>query len=292
MKNTLQTFDWNSITDKNDIDDCVDSFTKTLMSIAADHIPNYICTVRTMDKPWMTNNIRNQIRKRRLYHKKAKQTNTEYNWTKFRKQRNYVIELIRKAKNDYFEKISIRINTDQNRSSKEWWRLCKSISFGKNNIDSIPPLLYDDEIISNDYTKVNILNEYFTSISNIADADEKVNIHNHPTSHNLENINITSKDVHDIIKSLKVNKASGMDGVSHRILKEAIDSISEPLCKIFNKSLHQGIYPTQWKYANVIPIYKSKETFLPSNYRPVSLLSTISKVFERCVFKYLNTYLC
>ena len=120
MKNTLQTFDWNSITDKNDIDDCVDSFTKTLMSIAADHIPNKICTVRTMDKPWMANNIRNQIRKRRRYHKKAKQTNTEYNWTKFRKQRNYVIELIRKAKNDYFEKISIRINTDQNRSSKEW----------------------------------------------------------------------------------------------------------------------------------------------------------------------------
>ena len=76
MKNTLQTFDWNSITDKNDIDDCVDSFTKTLMRIAADHIPNYICTVRTMDKPWMANNIRNQIRKRRRYHKKAKQTNT------------------------------------------------------------------------------------------------------------------------------------------------------------------------------------------------------------------------
>ena len=118
IRNTLQAFDWNSITDKNDIDECVDSFTKTLMSIAADHIPNYICTVRTMDKPWMANNIRNHIRKRKRDHKKAKQTNTEYNWTKFRKQRNYVIELIRKAKNDYFEKISIRINTDQNRSSK------------------------------------------------------------------------------------------------------------------------------------------------------------------------------
>ena len=82
-----------------------------------------------------------------------------------------------------------------------------------------------------------------------------------------------------------------MDGVSNRILKEAIDSISEPLCKLFNKSLHQGKFPTQWKYANVIPIYKSKETFLPSNYRPVSLLSIISKVFERCVFKCLNNYL-
>ena len=49
------------------------------MSIAADHILNTICTVCTMDKPWITNNIRNQIRKRRRYHKKAKQTNTEYN---------------------------------------------------------------------------------------------------------------------------------------------------------------------------------------------------------------------
>ena len=199
--------------------------------------------------------------------------------------------MIRIAKNDYFEKISIRINTGQKRSSKEWWRLCKCISFGKSNIDSIPPLLYDDTMFSDDFQKANILNKYFTSISNIADADENVNIYNQPPTHNLENISITSKDVYDIIKSLKVNKASGMDGVSHRILKEAIESISEPLCKIFNKSLHQGIFPTQWKYANVIPIYKSKETFLPSNYRPVSLLSTISKVFERCVFKYLNNYL-
>ena len=261
------------------------------MRMAADHIPNKICTFRMMDKPWMTNDIRNQIRKHRRYHKKAIQTNTDYHWAKFKKQRNYVIELIRIAKNDYFEKISIRIITGQNRSSKEWWRLCKSISFGKSNLDSIPPLLYDDTMSSDDFKKANILNEYFTSISNIADADENVNIYNQPPTHNLENIIITLKDVYDIIKSLKVNKATGMDGLSHRVLKEAIESISEPLCKIFNKSLHQGIFPTQWKYANVIPIYKSKETFLPSNYRPVSLLSTISKVFERCVFKYLNYYL-
>ena len=56
----------------------------------------------------MANNIRNQIRKRRRHHKKAKQTNTEHNWAKFRKQRNYVIELIRNAKNNY-ENISIRL---------------------------------------------------------------------------------------------------------------------------------------------------------------------------------------
>ena len=193
--------------------------------------------------------------------------------------------MIRIAKNDYFEKISIRIYTGQNRSSKEWWRLCKSISFGKSNIDSIPPLLYDDTMSSDDFKKANILNEYFTSISNIADADENVNIYNQPPTHNLENIIMTSNNVYDIIKSLTVNKASGMDGVSHRILKEAIESISEPLCEIFNKSLHQGTFPTQWKYANVIPIFKSKETFLQSNYRPVSLLRTMSKVFERCFFK-------
>ena len=57
MKTNLHTFDWNSITDKNDINKCVDLFKKTLMIIAADHIPNRICTVRTIDKPWMANNI-------------------------------------------------------------------------------------------------------------------------------------------------------------------------------------------------------------------------------------------
>ena len=75
------------------------------------------------------------------------------------------------------------------------------IIWKKNNIDSIPPLLYDDKMISDDYIKANILNEYFTSVSNIADDDRKVNIYNQPHPHNLENMNITSKDVHDIIKS-------------------------------------------------------------------------------------------
>ena len=75
------------------------------MRIASDHIPNTICMARTMYKPWMANNIRNQIRKRRRYHKKTKQTNTEYNWAKFRKQRNYIIELIRNAKKMIIMKI-------------------------------------------------------------------------------------------------------------------------------------------------------------------------------------------
>jgi hypothetical protein len=74
------------------------------------------------------------------------------------------------------------------------------------------------------------------------------------------------------------------------MLKEGGPSIVNILTKIFNLSLTKGIFPTSWKLANVCPIYKKAEEFLTQNYRPISLLSTIAKVFEKVVFKHLYNF--
>ena len=60
--------------------------------------------------------------------------------------------------------------------------------------------------------------------------------------------------------------------------------ISKPLCMLFNKSLHQNIFPTDWKLAHVIPLFKAGDKSFPSNYRPVSLLFSVSKIFEKNCF--------
>ena len=65
----------------------------------------------------------------------------------------------------------------------------------------------------------------------------------------------------------------------------------KPLQIIFNKSLALGQFPKQWKHAHVIPIFKKGDNSSPENYRPVSLLSCIGKIFERVVFKYVYNYL-
>jgi hypothetical protein len=67
--------------------------------------------------------------------------------------------------------------------------------------------------------------------------------------------------------------------------------ISKPLCMLFNKSLHQNIFPTDWKLAHVISLFKAGDKSFPSNYQPVSLLSCVSKILEKKFFKYVFYHL-
>ena len=107
----------------------------------------------------------------------------------------------------------------------------------------------------------------------------------------MNNITITEEDVSDILKTLDTSKASGPDFVSPRLLKEGKWSLARQLATLFNNSLHSSIFPSSWKLANIIPVFKKGDKSETSNYRPISLLSCIGKVFERCVFKYLHNYI-
>ena len=107
----------------------------------------------------------------------------------------------------------------------------------------------------------------------------------------LCHVYISSQDVTDIIKSLKLNKACGFDLITHTLLKESIGVLSLPLSTLFNKSLSVCRFPEKWKLTNVTSIYKSKDSNIMNNYPPISLLSCLGKVFERCVFKHLFNYL-
>jgi hypothetical protein len=88
----------------------------------------------------------------------------------------------------------------------------------------------------------------------------------------MTDIFVTANEIVDIIQILDLNKASGPDKISHKMLKIAPEKIAEPLQIIFNKSLRQGKYPSSWKMAHVIAILRKGDTSLPSNYRPMKAL--------------------
>ena len=89
---------------------------------------------------------------------------------------------------------------------------------------------------------------------------------------------------------LNPNKASGDDGMSHKMLRGVSKSVSKPLCILMNRSFEEGIFPDIWKFANVIPIFKKGDKSQPSNYRPVALLCFIGKLQERTVLKICITF--
>ena len=99
----------------------------------------------------------------------------------------------------------------------------------------------------------------------------------------LNSIQVTISEVRDILLS----KAMGPDELSSGILKECTDVLSPSLCDIFNKSPSSGSVPSGFKEANIVPNHKGEDKELVSNYRPVSLLSCVGEVMERCLLNKL-----
>ena len=82
----------------------------------------------------------------------------------------------------------------------------------------------------------------------------------------------------------------GLTRFIHYLLKTAALQIYRPLTVIFNVSINKGIFPNSMKFAKVVPIFKQGSRFACSNYRPISVLSSISKIFEKCIFNQLMFY--
>ena len=100
-----------------------------------------------------------------------------------------------------------------------------------------------------------------------------------------------SEDNGKVISGLDPNKAHGHDMISIRMLKICGESIHQPLEPIFQASLNDERFPSEWKKANVVPIHKKDDKQILKNYRPVSLLPICAKIFERIIYNRIFQYL-
>ena len=93
------------------------------------------------------------------------------------------------------------------------------------------------------------------------------------------------KELEKLIQSLPNKNSSGYDNISNVLLKKISPEILTPLTIVFNSSLSEGAFPRQMKLAEVVPLYKNNCMSMASNYRPISLLITISKLLEKVIYK-------
>ena len=143
----------------------------------------------------------------------------------------------------------------------------------------------NNEYAETSIQKANMLNNYFSSQATVDDSNKSLPQPVNVRHENLAAITITIQDVSDVLENLNRTKASGPDLMSETPV------LAKPMSKLFNRSLQQGYFPSSWKDANVTPIYKKEDKSLPSNYRPISLLSTVGKTMERCVHKHIFNYI-
>ena len=95
---------------------------------------------------------------------------------------------------------------------------------------------------------------------------------------------VLETDVLDLVKNLASKNSAGHDGISNSCLKQIIPDIVKPLTHIFNLSLCSGVVPQKMKLAKVVPIFKKGDALLVNNYRPISLLTSLSKILEKLVY--------
>ena len=135
------------------------------------------------------------------------------------------------------------------------------------------------------------MNKYFSSIPKLDEENVTLPQFDSKTNNIIHEIHITENEIIDVIQILDPNKATGPDKISNKMLKISPEKIAKPLLIIFNKSLQQSKYPSNWKSAHVIAIFKKGDTSLPSNYRPIYLLSCVGKLMERIVYKHVYNHL-
>ena len=102
---------------------------------------------------------------------------------------------------------------------------------------------------------------------------------------------LTVQKFFSLLSKLCKSKATGPDRISARLLREYADLVASSVCAIFNRSIVSGVFPTEWKSTKVIPLFKQGEHSDLNNYRPISIIPVMAKVFERIVYNQFYEYL-
>ena len=267
------------------------------------HLPIIKLTKRqrkTQLKPWITSGIIKSISKRNFLHRKfiqSKNPDTKSQLhIQFKSYRNLIVTLCRQSKSNYFTDYFNRHSTNMR---KVWLGVNNLISFKSSksqnpiSISVRNSVLTDPEIVANNF------NDFFTSVADTVRAS--IPNTNHHFSSFLKHRNpnsiflspTTPEEVAKIIRSFSETKSSGPHSIPVRILRWLLNlDIATPISNLINRSFQTGIFPTLLKTSKVIPIFKNKGSPLEvSNYRPISLLSNIEKIYKKAMHLRLMGFL-
>ena len=222
------------------------------------------------------------------------------NWPDYKKYRNKTKTLIRQAKKHHFSEAVTNL-----KDTKSIWKHLRTANKKTSACDNALP----DELEINGQKYTNSqdiafkLNDYFASISEYINTNDVIT--SAPDLTKLEAFisskipldtffripKITVNQVSEFINGLNPAKATGLDGIGPRILKLASTVLSPSITALINKSIETATFPDQLKMAKLYPIYKGGSKSDPANYRPISILPTISKNFEKHINKHLVAFL-
>jgi potassium voltage-gated channel Eag-related subfamily H protein 8 len=249
--------------------------------------------------PWITDAIIKSIRTRDKTWKDLKKTqlsSARYDALKLSLQiQNKILQrTIRAAKLSYYQSCFNNLKDNM----KKTWQLIDSLLQRKKSKSTSPKSLTVNNITYTDKSDIATkFNSYFTKIGENLASEINYEGPLNPIDmlgdypHSQFNFEAISEDsVNKIIMSLKGTSSVGYDTISTKLVKTLRPYLVCPLTRIVNQCLHSGTFPNALKIAKVIPIHKKGDTSNFNNYRPISLLPAISKIFEKVMYQQLHQY--
>ena len=301
FRQLLQHYDFNFIQDCQNVDEAYDRF-MTLYNEAFNtafplHIPTHNKKFNKRE-PWVTNGfLISSIHKQKLYVKKLNNP-TNDNILRYKTYLRIYNKVRRQLKRVYYDNLITKYQHD----SKRTWKIIRQLITKNKGISAIPSTFSVNGRLTRDNREIaEGFNSFFSNVAhNIindlpkAATDSSEGHHRYLKNKNNNNFfmcPVNTEDVIESAKSLKSKLSSGHDNISNKIMKESIQDIATPLALIFNLSIMTGKVPRNMKISKIIPIFKSGDSKILNNYRPISLLPVFSKLLEKIVHKRLMHFL-
>ena len=248
---------------------------------------------RLNSKPWFSSALLQSCKRKNSLYRQYLLNPTQHTKSTYNKYRNKYNFLIKTARRKYYDDKLSAVSSDLRKT----WSIINQV-ISKTRTDNQIPLMKDAQGSYSDPLVIsNKFNKFFSNIGpslahKIPSSSTTFKDFLTGSFSNSMSFSPTSEsEVLSIINQLKTSKSEGYDGVCISPIQQAADLLASPLSQICNLSLETGVFPDRLKIAKILPVFKSDDTTNFSNYRPISILPCLSKIFEKIGHKRISQFL-
>ena len=310
IKDKIRNTDWNEVISEQDCNRKWEKLTDTIVKILDDTCP---VTEKKINlnkgppkSPWMTEGLKQSEYTLKKLTKRAKrnpnglaQDSTKTNWECFKEYRKTHSKTRRAAKRRYFnEKFK-----DIRHNAKDTWKVLNDLIRNKTRKpNKVTELEIEGRKVTNDKEIADNFNKFYASVGDTqaktipqTDKDPMSYLKN-PSVNSMFLFPTSKEETINLSKKLAKKSSIGPDGIPTNLILDSMEELGEVIVNCINSSFEKGVFPDCLKKATVIPLHKKKSKKDPSNYRPVSLLNSLSKIIEKVIherlYKYMEDKIC
>ena len=289
----------------DDVDDKFWCYNKLIMNVVDDHAPLKKKFLKRPNAPHMNGLLRKAMYKKRMAQNRFRKYRDSTSWENYRKARNTFVKLNRISLSNYFKE-----KCNSGTQSRSFWDVVRPFITDKCVLSNDIMLCENNSVVTNNETLVDIFNNFFENAIADIGLNENIgeknlseiicNYASHPSilkilskqrsESNFSISHVDEKQVKKLLSQVNPKKSTGYDQFPSKLLKLIDNDLAPSMTSLINYSLSSHKFPAGLKYAEISPVFKKDDALDKKNYRPVSILPCMSKIFEKVINMQICSY--